>query len=143
LACGERVGHVKSLAPNYDALFHCPNLQGVILGVGLAKLELVYNEQAKSARALSPDGSNKKKRKVATVNIPDDDDDDAITVYAYGVPKGKKAKGGTGYAGHLKEDVSDEFIVITPLVLNIPLRFNHRRVGKWRLFWRNKCAMPR
>jgi hypothetical protein len=113
LACGERVDLVKSASPNYDALFHCPNLQGVILGVGLAKLELVYNEQTTATRTVSPDGSNKKKRKVATVNIPDDDDEDIIA-YGHGIPKGKKAKGGTGYAGHLKEDVSDEDIFPHP-----------------------------
>lgn len=101
----------------------------------------MYNEQTTVSRTISPDGdgSNKKKRKVATVNIPDDDEDDVMTMYGHGVPKGKKAKGGTGYAGSLKEDVSDACF---PRVLGSDalLRYHHRQAGKRKRLRRNKCA---
>lgn len=92
-----------------NPLFHCSNLQGVILGIGLSMLEQVYadvvhepsdNQDAK-ARAT-------KKRKMDIPNhvSPPDGDDDDMYYGALGHGKGKKAKGGTGYAGDGREDVS-------------------------------------
>ena len=105
LACGEPITEAQS--KDEDVLFHCPNLQGVLLGVGLFTLENKYAEQ------YSPSGlddssqsksRNPKRRKTGTGNSsPGSEVDD----YDYGIPGhvGKKAKGGTGYAGSQKEDV--------------------------------------
>ncbi|TFK75935.1 hypothetical protein BDN72DRAFT_786105 [Pluteus cervinus] len=105
-ACGESVSadQTKRVGSNQtdDSLFHCSNLQGVILGVGLYMLEQIFAEQtSESSRAAEATPRTTKRRKTAQ---PDDDDD-----YAYaGVPQGKKAKGGTGYAGDQKEDLSGQ-----------------------------------
>ncbi|TDL29200.1 hypothetical protein BD410DRAFT_779533 [Rickenella mellea] len=111
-ACGEPITGEKVQRPTAatvdDPLFHCPDLQGVILGVGLSMLELLYAEQAKAEP--TPDGEEKdkntKKRKAETPSTPtptfmhDLEDDDDM----YYAVKGKKAKGGIGYAGNVKED---------------------------------------
>lgn len=108
-ACGEPISADKpkrpSAASRDDPLFHCSNLQGVILGIGLFMLEQLFVEQIHD----SPDGSAEnektrttKRRKTdsSAPKEPDDDDD----VYYTGV-KGAKLKGGIGYAGDIKEDV--------------------------------------
>lgn len=93
-----------------EPLFHCSNLQGVILGVGLFMLEQMYYEQVHDSSSSSDtQPRNNKRRKVDSSgtrvsshsSTPVDDDDD---VY-YATLQGKKAKGGTGYAGDVKEDV--------------------------------------
>lgn len=92
-----------------NPLFHCSNLQGVILGVGLGMLEQLFSEQIRDVgvpRSIT-ENKNTKKRKVGpagTINPLLDIDDDEDDVY-YGA-KGKKAKGGIGYAGNVREDVS-------------------------------------
>lgn len=102
-ACGERIDPTKSEKPGYDPLLHCPDLQGVILGMGLAMLEHLYNQEA-----VVDDSKSTKKRKstpLSTAGTPsagtEDDEDD----YQPNPRGGKKAKGGTGYAGNAKEDV--------------------------------------
>lgn len=105
LACGEPIAEAQS--QDEDILFHCPNLQGVLLGVGLFTLENKYTEQYSPATldGVSQSKSrNPKRRKMGTGNSsPASEVDD----YDYGIsgPVGKKAKGGTGYAGSQKEDV--------------------------------------
>lgn len=93
-------------------LFHCSNLQGVILGVGLAMLEMMFVEQRRQLGDEQSQGGSKaktsKKRKMdihphsSLINGDDDDDD----TYYMSLPVGKKARGGTGYAGDGREDVS-------------------------------------
>ena len=105
LACGEPITEAQSKGE--DVLFHCPNLQGVLLGVGLFTLENKYTEQYSPAAhddASQPKSRNPKRRKTGTgTSSPASEVDD----YDYGIsgPVGKKAKGGTGYAGSQKEDV--------------------------------------
>lgn len=87
-------------------MFHCPNLQGILLGVGLFMLENKYTEQY-SPVALDdvsqPKNRNPKRRKTDTGNSsPASEVDDYDYISG---PVGKKAKGGTGYAGSQKEDV--------------------------------------
>ncbi|KAF8313070.1 hypothetical protein DL93DRAFT_1188221 [Clavulina sp. PMI_390] len=95
-ACGERVDPQKASKPNYDKLLHCPDLQGVILGVGLAMLEHLY------ASETNTDDPTSKKRK--STPSPDEEDE-----YAAPAPRGaKKAKGGIGYAGNVKEDMTGQ-----------------------------------
>lgn len=90
-----------------DTLFHCPNLQGVILGVGLAMLEQSFLEEAPGA---TPPAHNGKRRKADSVSVPavfddDDDDEDAYPPVA----QTKKLKLGVGYAGDAREDVRISF----------------------------------
>lgn len=113
IACGEAITLDKAQRPNAAAgdepLFHCSNLQGAILGIGLSMLESVYADVLHD----SPDSQDikaraTKKRKVdatSHASTPDGEDDD--TYYGTSIihGKGKKAKGGTGYAGDLREDV--------------------------------------
>lgn len=105
LACGEPITEAQS--KDEDILFHCPNLQGVLLGVGLFTLENKYTERYSPSGlddTSQPKSRNPKRRKMGTGNSsPASEADD----YDYGIsgPAGKKAKGGTGYAGSQKEDV--------------------------------------
>jgi len=105
LACGEPIAEAQS--KDEDILFHCPNLQGIILGVGLFTLENKYTEQYSPSAlndTLQTKSRNPKRRKTGTGNSsPASEVDD----YDYGIsgPVGKRAKGGTGYAGSQKEDV--------------------------------------
>ncbi|TFK43556.1 hypothetical protein BDQ12DRAFT_675170 [Crucibulum laeve] len=110
LACGEPVSEdkTKRSTSTNDPLFHCSNLQGVILGGGLSMLEQLFSEQTQeSSESKEPSTRNKKRRKTDTPTAVDLDDDDD-TYYGANVPAGKKAKGGTGYAGDLKEDNSGQ-----------------------------------
>lgn len=90
-----------------DCLFHCPNLQGVILGVGLATVEQRFvDEKREMTDEKIPKPTTGRRRKAVDVPAPvglmmmDDD-------YLTGPPaNGKKAKLGVGYAGDVREDVS-------------------------------------
>ncbi|KAN0131396.1 hypothetical protein V8E53_010773 [Lactarius tabidus] len=115
LACGEPVnGSPKSQesakGPNDPDLFHCSNLQGVILGVGLALLEQLYHDQLQNP--LCPENkvrTSKRRKTDPVINTsmildPDDDDDNYLTPPALG----KKLKVGIGYAGDQKEDTTGQ-----------------------------------
>ncbi|KAI0065922.1 hypothetical protein BV25DRAFT_1797993 [Artomyces pyxidatus] len=116
LACGEPIDQPKITGSAVNELddpdlFHCSNLQGVILGIGLAMLEQLYHDQIQHASGSSESRSRSNKRKkVEPVNnsaIPldiDDDDDAYMTPPA----QGKKLKVGIGYAGDLKEDTTGQ-----------------------------------
>ncbi|KAI0638576.1 ubiquitin conjugating enzyme family protein [Trametes polyzona] len=116
-ACGESTtpNHKKVPAPIDvdDSLFHCANLQGAILGVGLAMLEKAFLDDAQDALGQKTgDRSSRKRRKVeapviATADLNDDDNDDDDAYYS-GTVQGKKAKLGTGYAGDAKEDMTGQ-----------------------------------
>lgn len=70
--------------------------------MGLSMLEHTYTHADALTEFIGDDDSNasSKKRKSTPVSAQGDDDDE------WGVPRGgKKAKGGTGYAGNAKEDV--------------------------------------
>ncbi|KII94754.1 hypothetical protein PLICRDRAFT_47766 [Plicaturopsis crispa FD-325 SS-3] len=112
-ACGEPISEDKvrrpTAASDDDPLFHCSNLQGVILGIGLSMVESLFAERAQD---MSDDSSEaprtSKKRKMASVPKPPistiEDDDDY-----YPTTTGKKAKsGGIGYAGDQREDNSGQ-----------------------------------
>ncbi|KAF9247104.1 hypothetical protein BU15DRAFT_38518 [Melanogaster broomeanus] len=117
-ACGETINSGNSnswISASVDvSLFHCSNLQGVILGIGLAMLEMKFAEhRQQSADELSqgaPKAKSSKKRKMdahphsSTTNGDDDEDDS----YYMALPIGKKARGGTGYAGDGREDTSGQ-----------------------------------
>lgn len=103
-ACGEPFQD-KSQRPGAGApqdLFHCSNLQGCLLGVGLSQLETMFVEQQQESGSKGKDGKTGKKRKVTagTAALSSDDFDED-----YPIPGGKRAKGGIGYAGNVQEDV--------------------------------------
>lgn len=92
--------HEKHVTTRDDPLFHCSNLQGIILGVGLSMLEQVFNDQnqEQADNNIEPPTRNIKRRKTETST----EDEDAV--YYAGV-QGKRARGGTGYDGDVTEDV--------------------------------------
>ena len=112
-ACGEPINGPKILEPAKTKddcdrdLFHCSNLQGIILGVGLAMLEQLYHDQLQNPLCPENKTRTSKRRKTDPVISqmildPDDDDDNYLTPPS----QGKKSKLGVGYAGDQKEDVS-------------------------------------
>lgn len=107
LACGEPISQEKermmSASTSNDPLFHCSNLQGVILGVGLAMLEQMFIEKNQDATDSKEQMTRNNKRRKTNGSVSHDTDEDNIH-HAYGSAQGKKAKGGTGYAGDQKED---------------------------------------
>ncbi|KAJ7781258.1 hypothetical protein B0H16DRAFT_1497657 [Mycena metata] len=112
-ACGEpvteKVQRPGAAAPG-DPLFHCADIQGVILGVGLSMLEQMFTEQAHESSAAAQDPkarSSSKRRKTGKMFSKDTDDDDDEAYYNLG-SSGKRAKGGVGYAGDQKEDNSGQ-----------------------------------
>lgn len=90
-----------------ECLFHCANLQGAILGVGLTMLEKYFLEESTPSGEAPEKPASGKRRKAPTGQTHHaaalDDDDDA---YPLPLTKGKKAKLGIGYAGDIREDVS-------------------------------------
>ncbi|EJF62236.1 ubiquitin conjugating enzyme family protein [Dichomitus squalens] len=118
-ACGESSNptSLKRLLGSLEVdctLFHCSNLQGAVLGVGLAMLEKSFLDDTQDPSASKVnDRSSRKRRKVDApapppAMLPDmhNDDDDDDDVYYPIVIQGKKAKLGTGYAGDAREDMS-------------------------------------
>jgi hypothetical protein len=87
-------------------LFHCADIQGVILGVGLSTLEQMFSEQSQDSNAAQDSKTRNSKRRKTGKLLPKDDDDDDDNYYNISGPSGKRAKGGVGYAGDQKEDVS-------------------------------------
>ncbi|CAE6396356.1 unnamed protein product [Rhizoctonia solani] len=105
LACGEGVSSTPSQQRSFpgapgvaNVLFHCANLQGVILGIGLHMIEQLFQEQH---RTHDDTVGGTKKRKVSPQAGSYDDDDEYMSNE---MVRGKKAKAGTGYAGMGKED---------------------------------------
>ncbi|KAF7352807.1 Baculoviral IAP repeat-containing protein 6 [Mycena venus] len=111
-ACGEpiteKVQRPGAAAPG-DPLFHCADIQGVILGVGLSMLEQMFTEQSQDSKAAAQDPNktrNTKRRKTGKFQLKDaDDDDDDAYLSNSG---GKRSKGGIGYAGDQKEDTTGQ-----------------------------------
>ncbi|KIY34108.1 ubiquitin-conjugating enzyme family protein [Cryptococcus gattii E566] len=110
LACGERVDrpsalhsqHTKDKAPmiyvpdipsptTQEALLHCPNLQGVILGVGLHMIEKTFSQSRDPTSSTENSGKTPPSKKRKTNGNPP-------------LAAGKGAVKGTGYAGNMQED---------------------------------------
>ncbi|EKM59917.1 uncharacterized protein PHACADRAFT_250718 [Phanerochaete carnosa HHB-10118-sp] len=107
-ACGEPMSEADQTGK--ECLFHCPNLQGVILGVGLAMVEQNFlEEKQEKADDKTTRPTTGRRRKAAGTPSPHGsaslDDED----YMHGLAAvGKKAKLGTGYAGDVREDNSGQ-----------------------------------
>jgi hypothetical protein len=101
-ACGEPISadrtHRPGAATDDNELFHCSNLQGVILGVGLAILEQQFIEDVGGE---CDDSERISKRRKTSPTSEEASPSPAPTIQG----RGTKAKGGTGYAGDQKEDV--------------------------------------
>ncbi|KAK0230796.1 hypothetical protein IW262DRAFT_1340488 [Armillaria fumosa] len=108
-ACGESIStdkiHRPSAANDDDPLFHCSNMQGVILGVGISMLEQMFVDQINEISHNKESKPRSSKRRKPNPPGKDLDDDDDIYYTPIG---GKRAKGGTGYAGDQKEDNSGQ-----------------------------------
>lgn len=74
-------------------------------------LEQLFVEQSQdSMKPPLLSDKNNKKRKVQDVVPVDEMDEDEDMYFSSAAARGKKAKGGTGYAGAAKEDVSIHII---------------------------------
>lgn len=75
-------------------------------------LEQLFVEQSQDTmKASTPLGDkNSKKRKVQDVVPADEMDEDEDMYYSSAAARGKKVKGGIGYAGAAKEDVRNQFL---------------------------------
>jgi len=112
IACGETISEGKGRRPaaakDDDPLFHCSNLQGVILGIGLLMLEQAFSNQSHELvddHASRAKNNKRRRMDVVLTQKQSHDFDDDENVYYLSTP-GKKAKGGIGYAGDQREDVS-------------------------------------
>ncbi|KZO91353.1 hypothetical protein CALVIDRAFT_521696 [Calocera viscosa TUFC12733] len=130
LACGELVSAARADKPKrkddnpLDPLFHCSELQGLLLGMGLSMVEKMFEDQVREAKEERVDdqdeGKSRKKRRMATGASPvaqvianaessnASTDEEGEEEYLFGVAKGGRGKGkraptGTGYGGG-KED---------------------------------------
>lgn len=105
LACGEPISVDKikrpTAATDDNPLFHCSNLQGVILGVGLSMLEQLFSEQNQEVPESKEYKARSTKRRKTDSSHDFDDEDGGPFSNAHGQSK----RGGTGYAGDQKEDV--------------------------------------
>lgn len=103
-ACGEPVrperDHIGRLTLPDNPLFHCANLQGVILGVGLSMLEQLFAERVDDATI-----PGSKRKPVSQQRTEGDEDDHPYYMASFKAFKGKKSKNGIGYAGQIQEDV--------------------------------------
>jgi hypothetical protein len=102
-ACDEPISsertHRPGAASDDNVLFHCSNLQGVILGIGLGILEQQFVEDTGSDGDSS--GRTTKRRKTSP-------NEEGFLHQG----RGTRAKGGTGYAGDQKEDVGHLLVVL-------------------------------
>ncbi|KAG8955660.1 hypothetical protein FRC04_007651 [Tulasnella sp. 424] len=116
LACGEIVSDADknraSHQPKYDPLFHCADLQGLLLGMGLYMIDNVYASEMLGTGGTDGNDSGRasKKRRVDTSGEDSHSSGNLLTNMFGGsatVAAGKK-KSGTGYDGAVKEDMSGQ-----------------------------------
>lgn len=152
LACQETIsldpGRHSSSKEN--VLFHCADLQGVILGVGLTMLEQLFEQrtrdQAEAVDTVIDQSARNSKRRKIDINSSHDVDDEDIVYYAN---VGKKQKGGIGYDGDASEDVM--FSPSSPFSLSYSFKLIDNRPGqsfsyaksKGRNDWQTACGCSR
>ncbi|KAF5321022.1 hypothetical protein D9619_001097 [Psilocybe cf. subviscida] len=107
LACGEPISNdqEKHAASRDDPLFHCSDLQGVILGVGLTMLDDAFRRQDQEVLDTS-EGSVRTTKRRKTDQARDTEDDGSPSPFE--APRDKRNQGGTGYAGNVAEDNSGQ-----------------------------------
>lgn len=120
LACGESYSSTEKPRPGIgadDTLFHCANLQGVLLGMGLSMVQKQYDNQG-SIISPSPDEPDKKKRKIDDVDASQTTPSQPVVPPSWNPHMDEyygtnKSKSGIGYAGTVKEDVSNvEYLLV-------------------------------
>lgn len=89
-----------------EALLHCPNLQGVILGVGLHMIERTFSQSGYPTSSIENSGKTPPPKKRKTNGSPP-------------LATGKGAVKGTGYAGNMQEDVSGSFLNFNDFLLSL------------------------
>lgn len=89
-----------------EALLHCPNLQGVILGVGLHMIEKTFSQSRDPTSSTENSGKTPPSKKRKTNGNPP-------------LAAGKGAVKGTGYAGNMQEDVSGSFLNFNDFLLSL------------------------
>lgn len=102
------------------ALFHCPTIQGAILGVALHMIEQEFGSQLRIAKPTGVPPAKKRKtsalgKLLNTMQGGDDDSSDSDGGYGFGGfgGRGQAAPKGTGYSGAAHEDVSTASVVKT------------------------------
>lgn len=98
------------------ALFHCPTIQGAILGVALHMIEQEFGSQLRIDKPVSVPPTKKRKTSALTKLLNsmqggEDDDSDSDGDYGiarFGGSRGQAAPRGTGYSGGSREDVSQQ-----------------------------------
>lgn len=116
LACGEPVSVdvEKHSSTREDPLFHCADLQGVILGVGLTMLDNIFNKQSQETLETA-DASSRNNKRRKTDSGPAENDDGDILYYANN--QAKRSKGGVGYDGDIVEDVRSFLDIILCILI--------------------------
>jgi hypothetical protein len=100
-ACGESMINDRTKRSEENTvLFHCSNIQGVILGIGLSMLEQCFAEVTSNAT----DGADEQSRKRRKMSNAEPDPPVAIMLGTGTKIYAKKHKG-VGYAGDQAEDV--------------------------------------
>ncbi|KIO34017.1 hypothetical protein M407DRAFT_17275 [Tulasnella calospora MUT 4182] len=116
LACGEIVSDADknraSHQPKYDPLFHCADLQGLLLGMGLYMIDNVYaSEMLGTGGADGTDSGRAAKKRRVDTSADDGHSSGNLLSNMFGgnttVSAGKK-KSGIGYDGAVKEDMSGQ-----------------------------------
>lgn len=103
------------------ALFHCPTIQGAILGVSLHMIEQEFGSQLRVEKPAGVPPAKKRKtsalgKLLNTMQGGDDDSSDSDGGYGFGGlgGRGQAAPKGTGYSGAAHEDVSAAFRDVKP-----------------------------
>lgn len=132
-ACDEPISaertHRPGAASDDNVLFHCSNLQGVILGIGLGILEQQFIEDTGGDNDSNP-GRTSKRRKTS----PNEE-----SFLHQG--RGTRAKGGTGYAGDQKEDVGHSPSIVG--YISILMFLLSRCRGRWKHWLLREPKMER
>ncbi|KAF8627164.1 hypothetical protein AX15_004484 [Amanita polypyramis BW_CC] len=102
-ACGESITNDRmKRTTEEDVLFHCSNIQGVILGIGLAMLEQCFAEVTTNSDGI--DEQSRKRRKMSNTEI----DAPVAIMLGTGTKIYAKKHRGVGYAGDQTEDRSGQ-----------------------------------
>ncbi|KAF6762638.1 ubiquitin conjugating enzyme family protein [Ephemerocybe angulata] len=108
LACREPVSTEKERSNrSSDPLFHCSDLQGIILGMGLLMLEQTFQGTDEEPANESAEQTSKSNKRRKTDNGSNEDSSPSFLGLLSGVGS-KKAKGGIGYAGEQREDLTGQ-----------------------------------
>ncbi|KAG8862328.1 hypothetical protein FRB96_001907 [Tulasnella sp. 330] len=116
-ACGEGTAlptpnvQQPSHIPVYNPLFHCADLQGVILGMGLYMIDTFFSDGWLKSSGIKDgeDGEERASKKRKTSNVEADFTSLMVSAGMHpSAPQGKKKPSGTGYDGNAREDTTGQ-----------------------------------